>query len=68
MEQDPNLKTDRNVYDWLNGRSDVPEELPSFGSWSKYLREARAHYKDHKHTPRTGRPTSGKSVVHRDQI
>lgn len=68
MEQNPNLKTDRDVYDWLNERTDVPEELPNFPTWSKYLRESRAHHGDHKHTPRTKKRPSGKSVVLRDQI
>jgi hypothetical protein len=71
MEQNPDLKTDREVYDWLQDRPDFPkefEELPSFQSWAKYLRDARAHYGDHKHTPRRNKAISGKSVVHRDQI
>src|SRR5262249_3488292 len=68
MEQNPSLKTDKEVYDWLLERSDLPEELPNFGSWSKYLRDARAYYSDHKHTPRTTNKVSGKSVVRRDQI
>jgi hypothetical protein len=66
--QKPDLTRDRDVYDWLQEHSDVLEELPRFDTWSKYLREARAHYQDHKHTPRSTKTPSGKSVVRRDQI
>jgi hypothetical protein len=68
MEQKPELKTDRKVYDWLTDHADAAEGLLTFATWSKYLREARAHYNDHKHTPRTTKAASGKSVVRRDQI
>lgn len=68
MEQKPDLKTDRDVYDWLNEYPDLPDELPTFATWCKYLREARAFHKDHKHTPRTTKVVSGKSVVRRDRI
>jgi hypothetical protein len=68
MGQNPSLKTDREVYDWLSSRSELPDELPSFDSWSKYLRDARDYYDDHKHTPKTTKTAGGKSVVRRDQI
>jgi hypothetical protein len=62
------LETDRQVYDWLKERQELSEDLVNFASWSKYLREARAHYENHKHTPRTARKATGKSVVRPDQI
>jgi hypothetical protein len=67
LDQKPELKTDREVYDWLNDHQDLPEELPSFASWSRYLREARDFHDDHKHAPRSGRPT-GKSIVPKHQL
>jgi hypothetical protein len=68
MEQEPTLKTDLDVYNWLHERSDLPDELPCFATWSKYLREARAYHQDHKHTPRRAKKATGKSVVRNDQI
>jgi hypothetical protein len=61
-----NDETDRKVYDWLEEHAEG-EALPVFGTWSKYLREARKHYQTNKHTARHGRET-GKTVVRQDRI
>jgi hypothetical protein len=69
VEKNPTLlseATDREVYDWLQEHAEG-EQLPTYATWSKYVREGRNHYGTSKHTPRTGRPT-GKSVVRRDDI
>ena len=68
MEQNPSLKRDQDVYDWLNERPELPDDLPNFDTWSKYLREARDYHDDHKRTPRITKEVRGKSVVHRDRI
>jgi len=65
IEQNPHLaeKTDRDVYDWL---CEHEENLPSFETWSRYLREARAVCNRQKNTPRKGR--HARSVVPKDQV
>lgn len=68
MDQNPSMKTDRDVYDWLVRHSDSSEELPKFNTWHRYLRAARDHYNDHKRTPRKSKTPSGKSVVRQDEI
>jgi hypothetical protein len=61
-----NGATDYEVYDWLKEHSEG-EPLPTFSTWSKYLREARKHYGNNKNTPRRGRAT-GKSIVRSNEI
>jgi len=70
VEKNPtqlNGATDREVYDWLGNHVEAGEELPSFATWSRYLRKARDFYDAQKNTPRAGR-APGKSVVRQDQI
>ncbi len=59
--------TDRDVYRWLSEHVDDGEQLPAFGTWSRYLREARVFYGTSKHNRRSGRGT-GRSVVRRGEI
>ena len=57
--------TDREVYDLLIGtyaRADKPSPLPTFGSWTSYLRQWRRATGKQKRSPRKGRAT-GRSVV-----
>jgi hypothetical protein len=42
-------------------------QLPSFDTWSRYLREARSQLGEQKHTRRSGRQ-HGKSIMSGDQI
>jgi hypothetical protein len=58
---------DRAVYDWLTEHSEEGEQLPSFASWTRYLRDARAAIGTSKHTPRHGRET-GRSIVRPSDI
>jgi hypothetical protein len=57
---------DRPAYDWLkeygidaddSGKL-VDYELPSFLTWTRYLRQARAATGERKYTPRAGRTLS----------
>ena len=41
MEGKPELKTDREAYDWYEDNLEDDEKLPSFTTWTKYLRTAR---------------------------
>jgi hypothetical protein len=41
MEEKPELKTDREAYDWYEENLEDDEKLPSFTTWTKYLRTAR---------------------------
>ncbi len=61
--------TDKVAYDWLKELADdrfVGElagySLPSFDTWSKYVRQARSHFRENKNTRRAGRAT-GSSIV-----
>jgi hypothetical protein len=58
--------TDREVYEWLE-ENYKQESLPSFATWGRYLREARAASGARKHNPRAGR-NPGRSVVRPDAI
>lgn len=66
LEQNPELVecSDAEVFRWLRQDPRVEGDgLPDrCDTFRRYLREARAHYQDHKHTPRANRPT-GRSVV-----
>jgi hypothetical protein len=56
--------TDREVFDWL--KSDGSEKLPSFPTWSKYVRDARRATDTNKHKSRAGR--TGRSVVRLEEL
>lgn len=67
---------DRHAFDWLyeNGIDHDEEsgelvdyELPSFDTWSRYLRATREATGEHKYTPRRGRET-GRSVVKGSEV
>jgi hypothetical protein len=62
-----NGATDRVVYDWLKRHLEEDETLPTFATWSRYVRDAREFYETQKNLPRAGR-LPGKSVVREDQI
>jgi hypothetical protein len=67
VETNYNLKTDREVYDWLkdNGHSDY--ELPAFETWQRYVRDGRKYYGTPKNTPRAGR-FHARSIITADQL
>jgi hypothetical protein len=71
LEQRPELadRSDSEVFDWLQRDPRVEGEgLPDRSdTFERYLREARTHYDDHKHLPRSGRPL-GRSVVRPHQV
>lgn len=54
--------TDRDAYDWLEKHPDGDDELPSFDTWSKYVRTARKAHGQPKNQPRNGREP-GRSIV-----
>lgn len=58
--------TDREVYDWIRENCNV-EDLPSFETWGRYLRDAKAAYGLSKNTSRNGRQR-GRSIVRLDEI
>jgi hypothetical protein len=64
-EKCPHLSTDREVYDWLKEHSDG-DPLPSFASWSRYLRHAFDATDGSRNTRRSGR--TARSVVRQDEI
>jgi hypothetical protein len=59
--------SDQDVYAWLQDYLDEGEKLPTFATWSKYVREARKATGTNKNHVRAGRDT-GKSIVRPDQI
>jgi hypothetical protein len=59
--------TDRDVYDAVKEQLDSGETLPSFATWTRYLRDARDYHDANKSKSRAGRE-HGKSVVRRDEI
>jgi DNA-binding NtrC family response regulator len=71
LEQDPGLAdgTDADAFEWLQRDLRVEGEgLPRCcKTFERYLREARAHYDDHKNFTRTGRGL-GRSVVRASQV
>jgi hypothetical protein len=72
-----NRLEDREAYDLLKeegipanrgGRGDLEDyDLPSFDTWTRYLRDARKLLGEQKYTRRAGRST-GKSIAQADQI
>jgi hypothetical protein len=57
--------TDREAYDWLEEYLEK-DELPTFETWSRYLRQARNRLGQLKNRPRRGR--TGRSVARGDQL
>ena len=65
--QNAELTTDRQAYDWfVDEIADDAGELPSFASWSRYLRAARKAMDQGKNGPRIGNET--RSVVSVERI
>lgn len=62
-----NGATEEQVYVWLTQHLDDGEQLPSFATWARYVREGRAETNARKNTPRRGRQT-GRSIVRPDEI
>jgi hypothetical protein len=58
---------DRDVYDWLTEHLDDGEQLPTFETWGRYLREARAAADARKNTSRGGR-CAGRSIARPEQV
>jgi hypothetical protein len=54
-------ETDRELYDWLKEHSESDDELPTFETWSLYVRVARRRYGTSKRSNREGR--AGRSIV-----
>ncbi len=68
IDQNPALSTeskDREVYDWLEDHCDG-DRLPSFETWSRYLREARSNVGLSKNSSRRGR--TSRSAAKTDQL
>jgi hypothetical protein len=63
LRSDPNLATDREVYEWLDNHMEQGEALPKFSTWCAYLRGARQHFGTQKYTSRRGR--AGRSIIQR---
>jgi hypothetical protein len=63
----PNLKaaTDCDVYKWIKDHSDG-DSVPTYATWSRYLREARGAVGTSKNAPRSSR--TGRSIVRVDEI
>jgi hypothetical protein len=59
--------TDQQVYDWLAAHIEDGEQLPSFSTWGRYLRDARATHGTSKHNRRAGRETD-RNIARPDQI
>ena len=57
---------DKEAYEWLCEFRPTEYTLPPYENWARYLRQARQHYSDQKHRPRTGR--TGHSIVHQSEI
>jgi hypothetical protein len=59
--------TDQEVYDFVRDHLlEEGEKLPTFASWGKYLREARAAVGAGKNSPRAGR-NPGRSIIGLDE-
>jgi hypothetical protein len=62
------LIKDEGIPEGAGDRGELAEyRLPAFGSWTRYLREARNVLNEQKYTRRAGRPV-GKSIVTGGQI
>jgi hypothetical protein len=70
LEQNPDLKTDKDAYDWLSQRPEIPGKLPGkVDTWCRYLTSARNHKDELKHRSRASRrPDAGRSVADRDEV
>ena len=59
--------TDREAYEWCEMQLEEEETMPTFSTWSRYVRDARRAMGLQKNTP--GRPIpTGKSVVTPDDV
>ncbi len=56
---------DREIYEWLEDHSDG-DNLPTFATWGRYLRQARNQHGLSKNRPRRGR--TGRSIADREQL
>ena len=65
QKSDPKVNTDREAYDWITSRLEVEggARLPSFATWSKYVRVGRQAHGLQKHQPRTGRPHGSSTSI-----
>lgn len=50
-------KKDKDVYLWLKENGPADYDLPSFNTWSRYVRDGRKLHGTHKNSPRAGRET-----------
>ncbi len=63
LDQQPELDTDRAVYDFLGRRAERPMGLPpTFETFRRYLSGARRKSGTNKHSPRPGRQLRGSTV------
>lgn len=53
--QKAGLKTDKEVYSWLEDHPIDEYDLPAFETWKTYVSRGRAFYKTRKNAPRAGR-------------
>lgn len=68
VEQGEGIKTDGAAFEWLSARSSYRDELPpTLSTFSRYLREAPAHYDARKNEPRSGRG-HGSSIAREQDI
>lgn len=68
ISSNPDLGTDREVYDWLMECDQELHDLPrNFETFQRYLSAARAKYDTRKHNPKHGRRVSG-SIVNAEDI
>ncbi len=69
QRMDPPAKTDREAYEWLEEHSELTEgyTLPSFETWTRYLRDGRQKIGEQKNRPRSGR-SAGSSIVSQDVV
>ncbi len=58
--------TCRQAYEWLQDAGSDDYLLPSFETWSRYVREGKKHYGTQTNSPRAGR--RGRSVVSAEQL
>jgi hypothetical protein len=72
MSNEPSLRTDKAVHNWLKKHSEFLEhlesyKLPAFATFTRHLRTYRHLHGLSKHTPRKGR-AHGRSVIQRNEI
>ena len=65
-ELHPELKTDRDVYDWyVEDMADDEERLPSFDTWAKYVRTIRSALGQQKNKRGVGHETRSVAIAKR---